>query len=50
MLDVFYDVWRKASTYDPLNGSVVGWIMNQTRNKAIDGVRVEPIERSFVGQ
>jgi len=50
MLDVFYDVWRKASTYDPLNGSVVGWIMNQMRNKAIDGVRVEPIERSFVGQ
>jgi RNA polymerase sigma-70 factor, ECF subfamily len=23
-LDVFYDVWRKASTYDPGNGSVVG--------------------------
>ena len=30
-LDVFYDVWRKASTYDPANGSVVGWIMNQDR-------------------
>src|SRR5215467_9980659 len=28
-LDVFYDVWRKALTYDPANGSVVGWIMNQ---------------------
>jgi RNA polymerase sigma-70 factor (ECF subfamily) len=30
-LDVFYEVWRKASTYDPANGSVVGWIMNQAQ-------------------
>jgi hypothetical protein len=35
-LDVFYDVWRKASTYDPANGSVVGWVMNQARSRAID--------------
>ena len=35
-LDVFYDVWRKASTYDRANGSVVGWIMNQARSRAID--------------
>ena len=39
-LDVFYEVWRKASTYDPANGSVVGWIMNQARSKAIDRVRL----------
>ena len=25
-LDVFYEVWRKASSYDPANGSIVGWI------------------------
>src|SRR6266853_3232994 len=30
-LDVFHDVWRRASTYDPADGSVVGWIMNQAR-------------------
>jgi RNA polymerase sigma-70 factor (ECF subfamily) len=40
-LDVFHDVWRKASTYDPANGSVVGWIMNQARSRAIDRVRYE---------
>ena len=40
-LDVFYDVWRKASTYDPANGSVVGWIMNQARSRAIDRLRFE---------
>lgn len=40
-LDVFHDVWRKASNYDPANGSVIGWIMNQTRSRAIDRVRYE---------
>ena len=40
-LDVFHDVWRRASTYDPSNGSVIGWIMNQARSRAIDRVRYE---------
>jgi RNA polymerase sigma-70 factor, ECF subfamily len=40
-LDVFYDVWRRASTYDPANGSVVGWIMNQARSRAIDRLRFD---------
>ena len=40
-LDVFYDVWRRASTYDPAGGSVVGWIMNQARSRAIDRLRFE---------
>lgn len=40
-LDVFYDVWRKASAYDPANGSVVGWIMNQARCRAIDRLRFD---------
>ena len=40
-LDVFHDVWRRASTYDPAGGSVVGWIMNQARSRAIDRVRFE---------
>ena len=40
-LDVFHDVWRKASAYDPNAGSVVGWIMNQARSRAIDRIRLE---------
>jgi len=40
-LDVFYDVWRKASTYDSANGSVLGWIMNQARSRAIDRLRFD---------
>ena len=40
-LDVFHEVWRKASTYDPANGSVVGWIMNQARSRAIDRLRFD---------
>jgi RNA polymerase sigma-70 factor (ECF subfamily) len=40
-LDVFYEVWRRASAYDPANGSVVGWIMNQARCRAIDRLRFE---------
>jgi RNA polymerase sigma-70 factor (ECF subfamily) len=40
-LDVFYDVWRRASTYDAAGGSVIGWIMNQARSRAIDRLRFE---------
>ena len=40
-IDVFHDVWRRASTYDPANGSVIGWIMNQARSRAIDRLRFE---------
>jgi RNA polymerase sigma-70 factor, ECF subfamily len=40
-LDVFHAVWSRASRYDPQNGSVLGWIMNQARSRAIDRVRYE---------
>ena len=40
-LDVFHDLWRRASAYDPVNGTVVGWIMNQARSRAIDRVRFD---------
>ncbi len=40
-LDVFHDVWRRASAYSSAGGSVVGWIMNQARSRAIDRVRYE---------
>jgi RNA polymerase sigma-70 factor (ECF subfamily) len=40
-LDVFHDVWRHASRYDPVNGTVLGWIMNQARSRAIDRLRFD---------
>jgi RNA polymerase sigma-70 factor (ECF subfamily) len=40
-VDVFHDVWKNASRYDPAGGSVVGWILNQARSRAIDRLRFE---------
>jgi RNA polymerase sigma-70 factor (ECF subfamily) len=40
-LDVFHDIWRRAPGYDPANGTVLGWIMNQARSRAIDRLRFE---------
>jgi RNA polymerase sigma-70 factor (ECF subfamily) len=40
-LDAFHDVWRNAGAYDPAGGSVLGWILNQARSRAIDRVRYE---------
>ena len=40
-LDVFHDVWRRASRYDAANGTVLGWIMNQARSRAIDRLRFD---------
>ena len=40
-LDVYHDVWRRASRYDAANGTVLGWIMNQARSRATDRLRVE---------
>jgi RNA polymerase sigma-70 factor (ECF subfamily) len=40
-LDVFYGVWKRARNYSHANGTVLGWIMNQARSRAIDRVRFE---------
>ena len=40
-VDVFHDVWRHAARYDAANGTVLGWIMNQARSRAIDRLRFE---------
>jgi len=40
-VDVFHDVWRRASRYEVGSGSVLGWIMNQARSRAIDRLRYE---------
>jgi RNA polymerase sigma factor (sigma-70 family) len=40
-VEVFHDLWREAASYDPSDGSVIGWIMNQARAKAIARVKLE---------
>lgn len=40
-IDVFHDVWQRSSGYDPANGTVLAWIMNQARSRAIDRLRFE---------
>ena len=44
-LDIFDDMWRKASRYDPAKGTVLAWIMNQARAKAIDWLRLEQVQK-----
>lgn len=38
-VDVFHGLWRRASAYDPDAGTVLAWIMNQTRSRTIDRLR-----------
>jgi RNA polymerase sigma-70 factor (ECF subfamily) len=40
-VDVFHDIWRRAPAYDANAGTVLGWIMNQARSRAIDRIRHE---------
>jgi RNA polymerase sigma-70 factor (ECF subfamily) len=40
-IDVFHEVWRRAAQYDAANGTVLGWIMNLARSRAIDRLRFE---------
>ena len=40
-LDVFHDIWRRAQDYDPEVGTVIAWIMNQARSRAIDRLRFD---------
>jgi RNA polymerase sigma-70 factor (ECF subfamily) len=48
-IDVFHDVWRRASRYDAANGTVLGWIMNQARSRAIDRLRFESRKKRSQG-
>lgn len=40
-IDVFYGVWRSAARYDAAKGSVLAWIMNRARSRAIDRLRFD---------
>jgi len=40
-VDVYHDLWQRALRFDAASGSVLGWIMNQARSRAIDRLRFE---------
>lgn len=40
-IDVFHDIWRRASSYEPENGTVIAWIMNQARSRSVDRLRFD---------
>ena len=48
-VDVFHEVWRRAGRYDAANGTVLGWIMNQARSRAIDRLRFESRQKRSHG-
>jgi RNA polymerase sigma-70 factor, ECF subfamily len=48
-IDVFHDVWRRASSYDVATGTVLGWIMNQARSRAIDRLRFDSRKKRHGG-
>ncbi|MCE1239144.1 MAG: sigma-70 family RNA polymerase sigma factor [Azonexaceae bacterium] len=37
--DVFWQLWRQAPRFDPEKGSVMAWIMNMARSRALDALR-----------
>lgn len=44
--DVFMKIWNKIDQYDPSRGRFFTWMMNLTRNAAIDKLRSKEISRS----
>jgi RNA polymerase sigma-70 factor (ECF subfamily) len=41
-LDVFQHVWQRTSEYDAARDTVLGWIMNEARSRAIARLQSEP--------
>ena len=44
--DVFMKIWNKIDQYDASRGRFFTWMMNLTRNAAIDKLRSKEISRS----
>jgi DNA-directed RNA polymerase specialized sigma24 family protein len=44
-LNVFYDVWRRSSTYKRTGRTVLAWVMNQARARAVDRLQSERLKK-----
>lgn len=48
--DVFVNIWKKRTTYDPAKGRLFTWMLNIARNAAIDKIRSRPYQDSRKNQ
>ena len=39
--EVYLEVWRSASEYDPAKGSALAWLLTMAHRRAVDRVRTE---------
>lgn len=47
--DIFFQIWRTASSFDPSRGSLPGWLIVAARNRAISKLRKNnPVTREVV--
>jgi len=46
--DIFYQLWRAASSFDPARGTLAGWLLVSARNRAI--TRLRGSHRSAFGE
>ncbi len=46
-LEVYEELWRRAAHFDGVHGTVLGWIMNQARSRAIERLRAEARKKRF---
>lgn len=44
--DAFLKIWNKIESYDPLKGKLFTWLLNVTRNLAIDRTRSSEIQKA----
>ena len=39
LLETFWQIWHGAASYDPLRGTVEGWVITLARSRALDHLR-----------
>ena len=45
LLEVFYDIWRKAPVFNPDKETTIAWITNQARSRAVRRQRLQRVTR-----